>query len=209
MLQQDLDLNKLKYIMDTIEKVVYINLAHRTDRREQVEKELSIFPSEKVLRFDAIKHERGAIGCSLSHIAVLEMAIEKNWKNVLIVEDDMIWNNNQFDTGRKTLNNLISKPYDVIVLGGTFVKYNPMTNKLIECQTTTAYLIHNHYFQKLLDCFKQSVADKSYIDKSWKSLQKPDNWFIIYPPLAIQSAGYSDIEKRDTNYYRFFGLKRI
>jgi glycosyl transferase family 25 len=194
--------------MDTIEKVVYINLAYRTDRRKQVEKELSIFPPEKVLRFDAIKDEKGHIGCSLSHIAVLKMAITKKWNNVLIVEDDMIWNKKHFNTGIETFNNLINNPYDVIVLGGTFVEYIPTTNKLIRCKTTTSYLIHNHYFQKLLDCFKNSIIHNSYIDEEWKSLQKSDNWFIIYPPLVIQSTGYSDIEKKVVNYHRFFGIKQ-
>jgi glycosyl transferase family 25 len=194
--------------MDTIEQVVYINLEHRTDRREQVERELSIFPCEKVLRFNAIKHKKGHIGCSLSHIAVLEMAIEKNWNNILIVEDDMIWNKDPFDAGIKILNNLSSNPYDVIVLGGTHVTYNSKTNKLFECQTTTAYLVHNHYFQKLLDCFKYSIDINSYVDQAWKGLQKVDNWFIIYPAMAIQSAGYSDIEKKEVDYAKYFKLKR-
>ena len=67
-----------------IEHVVYINLDHRTDRRQHMEKEVSIFPSERVTRFSAIKHDYGAIGCTRSHIAVLEMAISSDWKNVLI-----------------------------------------------------------------------------------------------------------------------------
>jgi hypothetical protein len=35
---------------DFIEKVIYINLEHRTDRRQQIEKELSVFfPVEKIV----------------------------------------------------------------------------------------------------------------------------------------------------------------
>ena len=43
------------------------------------------------------------------------MAIQNNWENVLIVEDDMVWKN--FNKGYNTLQNLVNKPYDVILLG--------------------------------------------------------------------------------------------
>lgn len=58
-----------------------------------IEKELKVFPMHKVIRFDAIKDVEGYIGCTKSHIAVLKMAIEHKWPNVLIVEDDMQWKN--------------------------------------------------------------------------------------------------------------------
>ncbi len=76
--------------LNGISKIVYINLDHRTDRNmemlEQFEK-LKI-PKDKILRFSAIKHDNGSIGCTQSHIAVLEMAIREKWENVLILEDD-------------------------------------------------------------------------------------------------------------------------
>ena len=80
-------------MFEFIEHVVYINLEHRKDRRENIEKELSIFSSEKVQRFDAI-HEpkRGHLGCSKSHIEVLKLAIKFGWKNYLVVEDDAVFN---------------------------------------------------------------------------------------------------------------------
>ena len=201
----------------TIEKIVYINLEHRKDRKQQIEKELSIFPKDTVLRFNAILDKgNGHVGCGLSHIAVLEMAIKENWSNVLIVEDDMVWNKTVFDSGMKTLTDLIKNPYDVIVLGGTDVKHNDKTHKLLECKTTTAYLVNRHYFQKLLDCFKTTVINllrfgqpNIYaIDQTWKSLQQTDNWYVIYPALSIQSPGYSDIEKRNIDYSRAFTLKK-
>ncbi len=62
-----------------VDKVVYINLAKRTDRRESIEFQLKKVgvPPEKIIRFEAIENENGTLGCTLSHISVMEMA-EKN-----------------------------------------------------------------------------------------------------------------------------------
>ena len=188
--------------MDKIEKVIYINLAHRTDRRAQIENQLSVFPSEKVIRFDAIyEPERGHLGCSKSHIAVLEMAIREGWKNYLVVEDDMIWD--KFDSGSKILSNLFDKNPDVIVLGGTFINKNDY--RLNKCCCTTAYLVFNHYYETLLSNFSEglSLLEANYkhntmyaIDQYWNKLQEKDNWYVVYPIICLQRAGFSDINKR-------------
>jgi GR25 family glycosyltransferase involved in LPS biosynthesis len=93
-------------MFEFIEQVVYINLDHRVDRRIEIEKELSqYFPIEKITRFSAIRHDHGGIGCTKSHIAVLEMAKEKGWKNYLVVEDDAIFSN--FGKGYPLLEKLV------------------------------------------------------------------------------------------------------
>jgi len=197
--------------MELIEKVVYINLERRKDRLEQIQKELSIFPPEKVQRFNAISHEKGLIGCVKSHIAVLEMAISQNWKNVLIVEDDMQW----YNFSEVILRSLLSQPYDVIGLGGTFVRYNKHTYKASFFSTATAYVISNHYYSVLLQNFKEGCQKliESYeppkyaLDRYWQQLQSRDNWYIIMPPICIQTPSYSDIENTNVNYNSLFNSK--
>ena len=79
-------------MFDAIEHVVYINLDERVDRKTQIQRELlSVFPAHKITRCPAIRNAVGGIGCSMSHIAVLEMAKKEGWSNVLIVEDDYVW----------------------------------------------------------------------------------------------------------------------
>ena len=92
----------------SIEKVVYINLERRADRKVQVESELSIFLPEKIVRFAAIEDNPGCIGCSKSHVAVLKMAIQHQWRNVLIVEDDLLFQN--FDAGLSKFMSIVSRP---------------------------------------------------------------------------------------------------
>lgn len=48
-------------------------------------------PATKFQRFSAIRNDRGAIGCTFSHVKILQMAIEKKWKNILIIEDDFVF----------------------------------------------------------------------------------------------------------------------
>jgi glycosyl transferase family 25 len=196
-----------------IEKVIYINLEERVDRKKKLLEQLKRFPDNKIIRFNAIKEIPGYIGCTKSHIAALEIAIENNWSNCLIVEDDMIWSN--FHRGYKHLENLIKSPYDVISLGSTSARYDKETFKLIKGKTTTAYLVNNHYYSILLENFKEGLEklyennnndnySKYALDEYWGILQKEDNWYVVSPALTIQSAGFSNIQNRKVNYESWF-----
>ena len=72
---------------DLVDGIFYINLDHRTDRKEEIEKELRDIglPFE---RFSAIPTCPGIIGCGYSHLSVLKEARRRGYKNVLIFEDD-------------------------------------------------------------------------------------------------------------------------
>jgi hypothetical protein len=197
---------------DFVDKVVYINLDHRTDRNEHMKQMTKTF-GNKVSRFSAIKTDYGLIGCCLSHIQILKTAIKDNCENILVLEDDAEWYN--FEQGYKTLRKLASDPYDVIMLGGSFVSYNPDTYKLLSCLTTTGYLINRHYIHTLLSNFEEglSLLIQNYsmgpcyaLDVYWKKLQQADNWYIVQPPLVYQLPNYSDIENRSVDYKWFMGV---
>jgi hypothetical protein len=74
-----------------VEHIFYINLEHRKDRRDQIEHELEIMSlKQNSERFEAIHKKPGIVGCGYSHLAVLKLAKERNYENVLILEDDVI-----------------------------------------------------------------------------------------------------------------------
>lgn len=190
----------IKKMFDFIEKVVYINLEHRTDRREQIEKELApYFSPDKIVRLEATKHEFGAFGCSKSHIAALELAITNGWKNVLILEDDSVWNN--FEESYKKLEDFVGGPYDVILLGCRAPWYQEHTMRVRKSLSTNAYLVNKHYYPKLLDNFKSGLIlflesrdnEKHSLDTYWHRLMEVDQWFGVIPSLMVQSDSYSDI----------------
>jgi glycosyl transferase family 25 len=198
-----------------VDKVLYINLEERKDRKAQIKKELlKVMPKEKIFRFNAIKDSFGHIGCTKSHIACLEIAINNKYKNILIMEDDAIFNN--YEEGYKLLKKLAKNPYDVITLGNVGAEFDKKTYKLKSGQTTTAYLVNSHYFQTLLDNYKEGLKllqetfkmEKYCLDQYWKLLQKKDNWFIVHPALCIQSAGFSSICNQEVDYKEYFNIKK-
>jgi len=198
-------------MFESVEKVVYINLDERKDRNAEIQRELlQAFPATKIQRFSAIRHTTGAIGCTKSHIAVLEMAKAAGWANVLIVEDDLVWQN--YDAGSLRFDALLQAPYDVIVLGGAGVRCNPGTGRLQSCRTTTGYIVAAHYYDTLLANFKEGLHEfeagspgtTSAIDMYWMRIQSVGNWYIVQPLFCMQRPGYSDIEQRVVDYTCYF-----
>ena len=192
-------------MFEFIDKVVYINLERRKDRRKHMEKMTSVF-GDKVIRFSAIEHNPGNIGCSMSHVAVLKMAVDEKWRNVLVLEDDVEWN--KFNIGYPIFKTLTHNEYDVILLGGGSMHFDSNTYKLYSAQTTTAYLVNQHYIPTLLKNFEYGLkglieTNNPYeyaIDIQWKQLQARDNWFIVSPSLVYQMPSYSDIEGKNVDY---------
>ena len=71
-----------------ITNIFYINLEHRVDRKEHVESQLDSI-GLKGTRFNAIKMQNGAIGCSMSHLKILQDAVNNKLDHILILEDDI------------------------------------------------------------------------------------------------------------------------
>jgi hypothetical protein len=193
-----------------VDHVVYINLDHRTDRRAQIIATLAPhFPPEKVTRFSAVRRDCGILGCVESHIAVLEMAKEKGWKNVLVLEDDAVWDTD-FTTAYECLKRLVESPYDSIVFGGHNTRWDEKTLRLLRTFGTEAYLIQSHYYDTLIDNLKESKAMLETSGRAWEhgldvhmnALYKTDKWYAVVPGLMKQLPGYSDIRKEVVTYTR-------
>jgi len=196
-----------------IDKVIYINLEKRLDRRIEIENELkwANIPLDKIIRFNAIYNEKGYIGCALSHIKCLEYAIENNLENILILEDDFTFKRNKDYIESSLLKIKEFKDWDIILLATNIRKINNFKEnifRLIEGKTTAAYLVNRRYFKILIENFQEALkylieTDNSQlysIDVFWNILQKRDNWFTFFPTLGYQRVSYSDIEKALVNY---------
>ena len=143
----------------------------------------------------------------------MEIARDKSWTHVLIVEDDIQFLNPSLFTTQFNLFLSNHKTWDVVLIAGNNIPpYKTIDNTCIKvntCQTTTGYLVNGHYFNTLIDNFRNGINNlikfpqlhsKYAIDKFWFNLQKVDNWFLIIPLTVTQREDYSDIEKRATNY---------
>ena len=205
---------KLEGLTD-IKNTLYINLSSRVDRKQHVENELAKIgvPYE---RFNAIKLPNGALGCSMSHLKCLQIAKEKKWSHVFICEDDI-----QFldpELFKKKLDTFLKSHIDdwdvLLVAGNNMPPYIPIDENCVQvkqCQTTTGYIVKQHYYDTLIANFKlgiQGLMREPHkhviyaIDKYWFFLQQQDRWFLIVPLTVVQRTDYSDIEKKMVNYKR-------
>jgi len=208
-------MEKLTSISD-IKHAVYINLEHRTDRKVHVERQLASIGLRETTRFNAIKLPNGAIGCSMSHLKCLQLAKEQGWPHLLLCEDDIEFLDPALFV--KQLNGFLDNheqddTWDVLLIAGNnmppYGLEDDYSVRIFQCQTTTGYLVKQHYYDKLIDNIKEGLQKlmrephnhRLYaIDKYWFNLQREDYWFLITPLTVVQREDYSDIEKRRTNY---------
>ena len=108
----------------------------------------------------------------------------------------------------------LPQEWDLLYLGGSLInpkKYKGGGNligdgavekisnnifKALNVLTTHAYLIKNTSIPKILNALK---LRRDKVDILFCEFQKQANCFIVYPELAWQRAGYSDIVEKETN----------
>lgn len=193
--------------MDRIDKIYYINLDRREDRRVEIEEELNLLgvPESQWERFPAITHRCVTTGCSKSHLAVLKLARERGHENVLILEDDfhavvepdVFWSEiaRFFDS---------NTPYDVVMLAYNLIRSEPRDDTVgyaREVQTASAYIVHSRFYDSLIENIAEG-ADllekygrhwENAHDQYWKVLQPSAEWFYMLKRLAVQRPSYSDL----------------
>jgi len=197
-----------------MEHAFYINLDSRPDRKQYMEDHLKTV-GICAERFKAVKLTNGALGCSISHLKLLERAKKHNWEHILIMEDDIKFLNPIIFTQQLTRFLQLHKEFDVLLIAGNnappFTNIDDTCVKVTRCQTTTGYLVRNHYFDTLIQNIREGIQnlmktpdkhDLYAIDKYWFRLQERDRWYLIIPLTVTQREDYSDIEKRITNYSR-------
>ncbi len=151
---------------DIIDKVVYINLKQRVDRKEHIKKQLKLLnvPSEKIFRFEARKHLLGHIGCAQSHLAVLDLALERGWGNILVLEDDMCFNHTAetYEALNFTFNTLKTLNWDATLLSANYYRVIPFKStqqlvKPLQALCTCAYVVNANYLSQLRANFAEAT----------------------------------------------------
>lgn len=197
-----------------ISKVYFINLNHRLDRREHIEKLLKdsdLFDiSERIsaLYNTSLPHA----GCVLSHIVSLERFLGTGEQYCLILEDDFSADNVstlKSDIQKLFIDNI---DFDIVQLSGNHKKLNDCEytylKSVSDSQTTSGYIINRRFVTTLLDNFKESYSlisefgrrHEYCLDIYWKKLQPISKWYCFSPELGYQMDSYSDIEKINASY---------
>lgn len=202
--------------MDKIDKFVYINLDKREDRKKHILSELKKFniPDEKIIRFSAVEHLKGQIGCGLSHIGVMEMFKKSGDKIWCILEDDNVFTKNLEETNLYINEFLSNNQYDVF-LGCTAcikaknIKGSDKIIRVMRSKMTSFYIARSNVADAMIASHKQSI--RSYgthfykkgipIDVMWFNLMKVFVFVTSYfNPLGAQLVGYSDIMHKNKDY---------
>jgi GR25 family glycosyltransferase involved in LPS biosynthesis len=189
-----------------IDHIFYINLDKREDRKELMNCELEKYKLNAE-RFPAVFNpNNGLVGCGYSHLRVLELAKERNYKNVLILEDDFYFIESK-DVVETELEKLFyHKPdFDVCFLSynlhdGFVCETTPFLMRTLYSATASGYIVNHHYYDKLIELYRINIPllettgqDWIYAnDQIWKNLQATDNWFCFTKRLGKQRAGFSD-----------------
>jgi len=190
-----------------INKIFYINLDKREDRKEEIESTLKNYDLFNISeRITAIETPgQGILGCTMSHLNAIKVAKERNYENVLILEDDF-----QFTISKEEFENQLqiffdSKiPFDVCMISYNIQQSQPtdypFLTKIIESQTASGYIIHHRFYDKMIELYQWAIPllhdtreHWHYAnDQCWKRLQPESNWYCLTPRCGRQRPGYSD-----------------
>jgi glycosyl transferase family 25 len=210
--------------MDSIDKFIYINLKRRTDRNEHILKELKKYniPQEKIERFEAVEHEKGALGCGMSHLGVMQKFRDSGDKVWCIFEDDHYFTqprevcddyvkdfmeNEHFDVFLGCTARLRGNP----VIGGKFIrayKSNMTSFYIVKKNVIEGFIASN---KQAIRTMRRNIKDKkggTPIDVMWFNLM--NIFFFItpyYKVLGAQLDGHSDILNKNKNYGSIIGIK--
>ena len=162
-----------------IEKIYYINLEHRKDRKESFEREIRKLDPEmkKTERIDAVLQKPGWIGVGKSQIIALEKALEGDYNNVLIFEDDFIFQEEECKI-LPTIENFLKnfKDYNMFMLSCNLLRFKVEKEnfiKVINGQTASGYMINKKFIPVLLENFREAVKaleegkEKRRYETSW------------------------------------------
>lgn len=185
-----------------------INLDRRTDRWQECVEEFNKH-NLKVERYPAFDGKNldthpflnpGQMGAIYSHRGIIEKAKERKLNNILILEDDV-----QFDEELNfkfsEIYDRIPQDWDVILFGGNHSANNPWASgELIyydENVYKVTYSLALHCYAVKSTIFDLAIETFSKMNKTNDSLfadiQKDINCYIIRPHLAWQRPSYSDL----------------
>jgi glycosyl transferase family 25 len=212
---------RLMHFFDFFDYIRIINLPERTDRRNEVIRELQRIglPLEKG-RVEIVSATRpqtadgfstiGARGCFLSHLQVLRQAQKDKARYLAVLEDDITFNSRLWNQNGPSSTAVSDGKWDLIWLG----HLEPDTNRELVFERHTRDLLTTHFYAvngeilgRLVDAFEAMLTRPAghpdggpmYPDGAFNTIckQNPDIVRLIaLPSLAGQRSSRSDVTPR-------------
>jgi GR25 family glycosyltransferase involved in LPS biosynthesis len=213
---------------DFFDAIFCINLDSRPDRWEQCLNQFEKLKIEnKVQRFSAIsfshedpsfKKNLGRAGCCLSHIEICKIAQKNKFKNYLVFEDDFdfLGNEKQIIENLNEYTNQLPVDWDLYYLGGNvnedygyeaIEKFSNNLYKVNSCHTTHAFAMNEKFYDEFLNLMPNMESVFHWLNEHEaidvflsQYILNNHKCYINNPMLALQSAGFSNIENSYFDY---------
>lgn len=204
------------------EKIVYIKKPDTPNEEELFSFNIDRLkiPKDKIINFNAIQTDIIGADHMLPHIAVLHMAREQKWKNVLIIEDNIsfvqsIETDKQCNHFFLLLKNI---KWDVAILSANYQKTSSLIEnscclKIDAAQMMGAYAVNENYYETLIANYAQDfdknakniIKNEYPIDIYWNKLMPQHRWLGIWPCAAFKKNNSNKPNQTiENNIYSFF-----
>jgi len=191
---------------------VCINLDRRPERWNRMQSRFSQFNLWPVERYSAVdgakvqiplewKGSPGAYGCLQSHLAVVLHARAQGWESVLIMEDDVLFDERFHEKFRERVRNLPGN-WDMLFFGCLHSdKPTPVANGIDRLRgsfSTFMYALRQSVYEAFI---RLNSRAKQAVDRNNTILQRLFKCYCFVPHLAWVDDSYSDAQGGRNNYW--------
>jgi GR25 family glycosyltransferase involved in LPS biosynthesis len=166
-------------------------------------KDYKMIDPNKAWKKNNIEYLKSATGCKMSHLEVL-----KKYKNIkkeylMILEDDIVFEDNTLIYLNLSLISLKNINWDILFLATNLKNQEDATlkkNSLLKISkglTTTAQIFNVKNIDKIINLIENSDVET---DNTYNELE---NKYCVYPMCVFQRDSYSDINKKNMDYGKF------
>lgn len=149
-------------------------------------------------KFD--KYRIGCLGCLRSHVEICKLSLERGYKRVLILEDDIEFKND-YKNVEKSMKD-IKNDFDILYLSGshlgTIENISENTIQVNGTHTTGSYIIDEKIMRYIISNIEgyEKEIDVFYSEK----VQPKMRCYCCIPHITRQIVNYSDIQQNIVNY---------
>ena len=199
-----------------------INLEKRIDRLKHITEEMdyygfknweivsaidgdSITPTKPKAKHLPQSITGNQLACLRTHASIIKEAKKKKLEYVTILEDDCLFHKDFNLLYPKYLSQVLSN-WDFLYIGANHCATpEQVTENVVKCKyanTTVCYVIRQSLYDHII---REAYNEEMPIDMIYAMKVQPFyNVYAFTPNLVSQKAGYSDIEKKDVDYSKYY-----
>jgi GR25 family glycosyltransferase involved in LPS biosynthesis len=193
------------------EKIYYVNLERRPDRNQECLDELNKY-GIIAERFNAVDAKdlnlKPWMGCLLSNLEIIKRAKDNGFKSVLILEDDVTFNDN-FDQLFNSYISQVPDNWNMLYLSGNHNEHggyqvNKISENIIKCfltYSTHSFAINSSVYDLIINYLTNNQTKP--VDVLYTDIQRMCNAYSFLPGLTNQRVGFSDIENNIVDHRKY------